>query len=39
MVSTLAGRLAGWLVFVLSLLVVMIVPPVIAMGTADYLSP
>ncbi|MFE9773068.1 APC family permease [Streptomyces sp. NPDC005931] len=39
MVSTLAGRLAGWLVFVMSLLVVMIVPPVIAMGTADYLEP
>ncbi|WP_329388780.1 APC family permease [Streptomyces sp. NBC_01351] len=39
MVSTLAGRLAGWLVFVMSLLVVMIVPPVIAMGTADYLAP
>ncbi|MGY3848022.1 APC family permease [Streptomyces hydrogenans] len=39
MVSTLAGRLAGWLVFVLSLLVVMIVPPVIAMGTTDYLAP
>ncbi len=39
MVSTMAGRLAGWLVFVLSLLVVMIVPPVIAMGTADYLAP
>jgi amino acid transporter len=39
MVSTLAGRLAGWLVFVLSLLVVMIIPPVIAMGTADYLAP
>ncbi|MCZ0978358.1 APC family permease [Streptomyces diastatochromogenes] len=38
-VSTLSGRLAGWLVFVLSLLVVMIVPPVIAMGTADYLAP
>ncbi|MFE2641363.1 APC family permease [Streptomyces nigra] len=39
MVSTLAGRVAGWLVFVLSLLVVMVVPPVIAMGTADYLAP
>jgi len=39
MVSTLAGRLAGWLAFVMSLLVVMIVPPVIAMGTADYLAP
>ncbi|MEV7754019.1 APC family permease [Streptomyces griseofuscus] len=39
MVSTLAGRLSGWLAFVMSLLVVMIVPPVIAMGTADYLAP
>jgi amino acid transporter len=39
MVTTMAGRLAGWLVFVLSLMVVMIVPPVIAMGTADYLAP
>lgn len=38
-VSSLAGRLAGWLAFVMSLLVVMIVPPVIAMGTADYLAP
>ncbi|MFH8340458.1 APC family permease [Streptomyces sp. AM6-12] len=38
-VSTLAGRLSGWLAFVMSLLVVMIVPPVIAMGTADYLAP
>lgn len=38
MVSTMAGRLAGWLVFVMSLLVVMIVPPVIAIGTADYLA-
>ncbi|MFD5085475.1 APC family permease [Kitasatospora sp. NPDC058406] len=39
MVGTLAGRLAGWLVFVLSLIVVMIVPSVIALGTADYLAP
>ncbi|MFD7580504.1 APC family permease [Kitasatospora sp. NPDC059817] len=39
MVGTLAGRLAGWLVFVLSLIVVMIVPSVIALGTADYLVP
>ncbi|MDR3084239.1 MAG: APC family permease [Streptomyces sp.] len=39
MVSPLAGRRAGWLVFVLSLMVVMVVPPVIAMGTADYLAP
>ncbi|MFF4603371.1 APC family permease [Streptomyces sp. NPDC001339] len=39
MVGTLMGRLAGWLVFVLSLIVVMIVPPIIALGTADYLAP
>ncbi|WP_369360340.1 APC family permease [Streptomyces sp. cg2] len=39
MVGTLMGRLAGWLVFVLSLVVVMIVPPIIALGTADYLAP
>ncbi|MFB7129538.1 APC family permease [Kitasatospora xanthocidica] len=39
MVGTLAGRLMGWLVFVLSLIVVMIVPSVIALGTADYLAP
>ncbi len=39
MVGTLLGRLAGWLVFVLSLTVVMIVPPIIALGTADYLAP
>ncbi|MGW6914064.1 APC family permease [Kitasatospora sp. NPDC054939] len=39
MVGTLAGRLAGWLVFVLSLIVVMIVPSVIALGTAEYLEP
>ncbi|MEU8516075.1 APC family permease [Kitasatospora sp. NPDC048722] len=39
MVGTLAGRLAGWLVFIQSLIVVMIVPSVIALGTADYLAP
>ncbi|WP_044365605.1 APC family permease [Streptomyces natalensis] len=39
MVGTLMGRLAGWLVFILSLIVVMIVPPIIALGTADYLAP
>ncbi|WP_031072630.1 APC family permease [Streptomyces sp. NRRL WC-3742] len=39
MVGTLAGRLMGWLVFVLSLIVVMIVPSVIALGTAAYLAP
>ncbi|WP_328540261.1 APC family permease [Streptomyces sp. NBC_00344] len=39
MVGTLLGRMSGWLVFVLSLIVVMIVPPIIALGTADYLAP
>ncbi|MCD0486188.1 APC family permease [Streptacidiphilus sp. ASG 303] len=39
MVGTLAGRLTGWVVFILSLIVVMIVPPIIALGTADYLAP
>ncbi|MFE0460925.1 APC family permease [Kitasatospora sp. NPDC058965] len=39
MVGTLAGRFAGWLVFIQSLIVVMIVPSVIAIGTAAYLAP
>jgi amino acid transporter len=39
MVGTLAGRFAGWLVFIQSLIVVMIVPSLIAMGTAAYLAP
>ncbi|MFD7920793.1 APC family permease [Streptomyces sp. NPDC059740] len=39
MVGTLMGRLAGWLVFILSLVVVMVVPPIIALGTAEYLAP
>lgn len=33
------GRFAGWLAFVQALIVVMIVPPIIALGTAEYLSP
>ncbi|WP_037607527.1 APC family permease [Streptacidiphilus rugosus] len=33
------GRFAGWLAFIQALIVVMIVPPVIALGTAQYLSP
>ncbi|MEZ0070132.1 amino acid transporter [Streptacidiphilus sp. MAP12-20] len=33
------GRFAGWLAFIQAILVVMIVPPVIALGTAQYLSP
>ncbi|WP_035794061.1 APC family permease [Kitasatospora mediocidica] len=39
MVGTLAGRFAGWLVFIQSMIVVMIVPSVIAIGTAAYLAP
>jgi len=39
MTGTLAGRFAGWLVFIQSLIVVMIVPAIIAMGTAQYLAP
>ncbi|MFI6448262.1 APC family permease [Kitasatospora sp. NPDC050543] len=39
MVGTLAGRFTGWLVFIQSLIVVMIVPSLIAIGTADYLAP
>jgi amino acid transporter len=33
------GRFAGWLAFVQALIVVMIVPPIIALGTAEYLAP
>ncbi|GAA1173178.1 amino acid transporter [Kitasatospora gansuensis] len=39
MVGTLAGRFAGWLVFIQSLIVVMIVPSLIAIGTSEYLAP
>ncbi|MEY9878235.1 amino acid transporter [Streptacidiphilus sp. MAP12-33] len=33
------GRFTGWLAFIQALLVVLIVPPVIALGTAQYLAP
>jgi amino acid transporter len=39
MVGTVVSRFGGWLVFVQALIVVMIVPPIIALGTADYLAP
>ncbi|MCQ4082342.1 APC family permease [Streptomyces sp. RB6PN25] len=39
MVGTLTGRFSGWLVFIQALIVVMIVPPIIALGTAQYLAP
>ncbi|MFE3201108.1 APC family permease [Embleya sp. NPDC055664] len=38
MVGTLMGRFMGWLVFIIATIVVMIVPPIIALGTADYLT-
>lgn len=38
MVGTVAGRLAAWLVFVIALIVVMVVPPIMAIGTAQYLG-
>ncbi|TCO55037.1 APC family permease [Actinocrispum wychmicini] len=38
MVGTLAGRFAGWMMFVLSFIIVLIIPPIIALGTADYIS-
>ena len=33
------GRFAGWLAFIQAVIVVLIVPPIIALGTADYLAP
>jgi amino acid transporter len=33
------GRFSGWLAFIQALIVVMIVPPIIALGTAQYLAP
>ncbi|MDP9861208.1 MULTISPECIES: APC family permease [Streptosporangium] len=38
MVTTLLGRFAGWLTFGLSAVLLIIIPPIIALGTADYLS-
>ncbi|MEV4320174.1 APC family permease [Actinocrispum sp. NPDC049592] len=38
MLGILAGRFAGWMMFVLSFIIVMIIPPIIALGTAEYIS-
>jgi len=38
MVGILAGRFAGWMMFVLSFIIVLIIPPIIALGTAGYIS-
>ncbi|EQD83795.1 amino acid/polyamine/organocation transporter (APC superfamily) [Saccharopolyspora erythraea NRRL 2338] len=37
-VARVLGRGAGWVTFVMSLTMIVVVPPVIALGTADYLS-
>lgn len=37
-VALVLGRGAGWLTFILSLGMIFVVPPVIALGTADYLA-
>jgi amino acid transporter len=37
-VGQLLGRLTGWLVFVISIVSLLVIPPIIALGTADYLS-
>ncbi|MFJ1709653.1 APC family permease [Kitasatospora sp. NPDC088346] len=37
-VGQLLGRLTGWLVFVISLVSLLVIPPIIALGTAGYLS-
>ncbi|GAA0647377.1 APC family permease [Kutzneria viridogrisea] len=39
MLGTLTGRFAGWLAFAVSLVVVMIIPPIMAIGVGAYLSP
>lgn len=37
-VARVLGRGAGWITFVMSLAMIVVVPPVIALGTAEYLS-
>lgn len=37
-VARVLGRGAGWITFAMSLMVVVVVPPVIALGTADYVG-
>ncbi|GAA1024137.1 MULTISPECIES: APC family permease [Amycolatopsis] len=38
MVSTVVSRFAGWITFMLSFIVILVVPPIIAIGVADYLA-
>ncbi|GAA2751276.1 APC family permease [Kitasatospora cinereorecta] len=37
-VGQLLGRFTGWLVFVISVVSLLVVPPIIALGTAEYLG-
>ena len=39
MVTHTLGRAAGWLTFALTSATLIVIPPVIALGTADYLAP
>ncbi|WIX82468.1 APC family permease [Amycolatopsis carbonis] len=39
MVTTVLNRFAGWITFVLSFIVILVVPPIIAIGVAGYLAP
>ncbi|MEV6902537.1 amino acid permease [Amycolatopsis sp. NPDC051372] len=38
-VTTVLNRFSGWITFVLSFIVILVVPPIIALGVADYLAP
>jgi amino acid transporter len=38
MVTTVANRFAGWMTFMLSVVVILVVPPIIAIGVSDYLA-
>jgi amino acid transporter len=38
MVTGLLGRFAGWITFGLSVALLVVIPPIIALGTADYLA-
>ena len=38
MVTTVGNRFAGWMTFMLSFIVILVVPPIIAIGVADYVA-
>ncbi|WP_033294256.1 APC family permease [Amycolatopsis jejuensis] len=38
MVTTVLNRFAGWITFMVSFIVILVVPPIIAIGVAEYLS-